>query len=275
MTAQAPRQPLLGLQRLVRGAALASALVAGWTSAAQACSLSPLAKADVVSSSVVSRGEATAWFAGLSDRYAHGVLGDALEPTKLHLLTAQTSAQCGLTASLSEPYVFEDIAPRLVDLDQDGDFEVIVVRSHANKGAQLAVYGQRGTRLELVAATPHIGQRNRWLAPIGTADFDGDGHVEIGFIDRPHLAKTLRLWRFKNGKLREVAALEGLTNHKIGWDFIASGVRDCGNGPEMITADAGWKHIMATRFDGKTIAARRVGPYSGTASLERALSCAK
>ena len=165
--------------------------------------------------------------------------------------------------------MFEDLDPRLIDLDTDGAPEVVVVESDAALGARLSVYGPKG----LIAATPHIGQRNRWLAPIGAADFDGDGFVEIGYIDRPHLAKTLRLWRFKDGKLTEIATKTGLTNHKIGWDFIAGGLRNCADAPEMITADANWSRIIATAYDGTCLSTRDIGPYAGPQSLTKALSC--
>ena len=86
-------------------------------------------------------------------------------------------------------------------------------------------------------------------------------------------AKTLRLWRFKDGKLTEIATKTGLTNHKIGWDFIAGGLRNCADTPEMITADANWSRIIATAYDGTYLSARDIGPYAGPQSLTKALSC--
>ena len=82
-----------------------------------------------------------------------------------------------------------------------------------------------GGDLRLVAATPNIGQRNRWLAPVAAADLDGDGATEIAYVDRPHLARRLRIWRFEGGSLTEIAALPGLTNHRIGEAFITGGLR--------------------------------------------------
>jgi hypothetical protein len=46
-----------------------------------------------------------------------------------------------------------------------------------------------------LASTPWIGQRFRWLAPVAAADLDGDGAMELAYVDRPHLARTLRVWR--------------------------------------------------------------------------------
>lgn len=213
-------------------------------------------------------------------RYGHAVLGDDVEYGALEIISNHQDSNRVATSLLHKrttylvrlplDHVFEDIQPRLVDVTGDGRPEVIVVETDVAKGAQLAIYGEDGTKL---AATPHIGQRNRWLAPIGAADLDGDGHVEVAYIDRPHLAKTLRVWRYKDGVLTEVANKAGLTNHRIGEDFISGGIRDCGDGPEMITVNANWSEVMATGFDGKTLSPRVLGPFKNQTSLKRALDC--
>ncbi|MGR3712331.1 MAG: FG-GAP repeat domain-containing protein [Shimia sp.] len=199
-------------------------------------------------------------------RYAHGVLGDAIEYGVLELRMRGGKT---VTITLPESRVFEDIAPRVVDVTGDGAPEAVVVESSQRGGARLAIYTEAG----LLAATPHIGQTNRWLAPVGVADLDGDGFVELAYIDRPHLAKTLRVWRFKDGALREVAKRKGLTNHRIGEDFISGGIRTCEDGPEMITVDAAWQKVMATTFDGTRLEVQALGPFSGQASLRAALEC--
>ncbi len=208
-------------------------------------------------------------------RYAHGVLGDDVEWGALELILGPC-ADCAqaavrkVTIRLSETRVFEDLAPRLVDLEADGSPEVIVVESDMSQGARLAVYDETG----VIAASPFIGRANRWLAPVGAADFDGDGVQEIAYIDRPHLAKTLRIWSFdRKAGLRHVTDVPGLTNHRIGWDYILGGVRDCGQGAEIITADSGWSRVMVTRFDGKGFASRVLGPYREESDLSRALAC--
>ncbi len=207
-------------------------------------------------------------YAEPTTRYAHGVLGDAIEYGALILRTDQTDGP-RLTMRLAQDRVFEDIAPRLIDVDGDGDREVIVVESQANTGAQLAIYDESGK----IAATPHIGTRNRWLAPIGAADLDGDGHIEIAYIDRPHLAKTLRVWRFQDGKLAAVGNLAGVTNHRIGEDYISGGIRICDDVPEMIVATANWTRLNAVQFDGRAFSVKEIGPYRGRASFTDALTC--
>ena len=132
----------------------------------------------------------------------------------------------------------------------------------------MAIYDENG----LLAANPYIGRANRWLAPIGAADLDGDGHIEIAYIDRPHLAKTLRVWRFVDGALADVTSLAGLTNHRIGEDFISSGIRDCGAGPEMITADARWQNLQVTRLADERLTTEPLTRFS-QAALREALDC--
>ena len=213
-------------------------------------------------------------YADPTTRYAHGVLGDAVEWGSL-ILWVDTCIDCARQRieqrklTLPATRVFEDIAPRLITLDVDGQMAAMVVESHADRGARLALYGATG----LIATTPFIGQRHRWLAPIGAGDLDGDGKVEIAYIDRPHLAKRLRVWRFEGGALHHVADLDGLTNHRIGWDFIAGGLRDCGQGPEMITANADWTRIMATRLAEGALSARDIGAFTGPKGLSTAITC--
>lgn len=207
-------------------------------------------------------------------RYDHGILGDAIEWGALRLTVDMGCQGCEVSATrdflirLPQNRVFEDIKPRIIGLNDGGSY-VLVVETDLAKGARLAIYSESG----LTAATPFIGRTHRWLAPIGAADLDGDGDIEIAYIDRPHLAKTLRVWRYSEGALLPVADLAGLTNHRIGESWISGGIRDCGDGPEMITADGNWGQIMATRLTGGTLKTRVIGRNKGRRSFTKALAC--
>lgn len=278
MLSVAPRLAPRALSPRIRGALIGLCVGLASAGSALACRVAPhlvTQMPESVSAPWLNAAGAVAWYDGPTTRYAHGVLGDAIEGTRLHLYTDGALSSCGdQSVELPAELVFEDTAPRLVDLDQDGQPEIIVVQSHQQLGAQLAVYraGEDGRTLRLMAATPFIGRSNRWLAPIGAADLDGDGAFEIAYIDRPHLARTLRVWRFEGGILNEVAALDGLTNHRIGEPFITGGVRDCGAGPEMITANSAWSHVMATTLTDDSLTSRAIATFSFDA-VARALAC--
>lgn len=276
----APRLLPLLLQRSARGARIGLCMWWAAAGAASACTVAPHMATQMpesLSAEWLGHGGSLAWFDGPTTRYPHGVLGDTIEATRLHAYSEAAVSPCGDHAiTLPDDLVFEDIAPRLIDVDGDNLPEIIVVQSHQRLGAQLAIYRiAEGTPgIDLVATTPFIGRSNRWLAPIGAADLDGDGAIEIAYIDRPHLARTLRVWRYTEGALTEVAAIEGLTNHRIGEDFISGGIRDCGDGPEMITANSDWSSIMATRLANGTLTSVDLGHFSASA-LRSALSCTR
>ena len=211
---------------------------------------------------------AQARYEGPTTRYDHGVLGDSIEHGELVLSLASGKRK---RLILPETRVFEDTAPRLFDVDGDGEREVIVVESDATRGARLAIYDDTG----LIAANDFIGQRNRWLAPagIGAADLDGDGRVELVFVDRPHLVKTLRVYEFRPGKLRLEGSFPGVTNHRIGERDIAGGIRTCAGRTEVILADAAWSEVLALAWDGRDFQVARLGPHRGRDSFKQAMAC--
>jgi hypothetical protein len=146
-----------------------------------------------------------AWYTQPTRRYGHGVLGDRIEGGALAALDAAGRLHA---TSLEPNFVFEDLTPRLADLDGDGSAEIVTIRSQIDAGAALAVYGLRDGRLAEVAATAPIGTPNRWLNVAGIADFTGDGRLDIALVKTPHIGGQLEVWTLRSGSLAQVASVE-------------------------------------------------------------------
>lgn len=156
---------------------------------------------------------AEAWLIAPTERYDHGVLGDAVEAGGLLIRLRDGGERRFL---LPETQVFEDLQPRLADLDRDGEAEILVVRSSLDRGAVLTAYGLAGDELRLVAEGPKHLPARRWLNPIGAADFDGDGVIEVAYVETPHIGGILRIVSLQDGVLVEEASWAGVSNHLIG-----------------------------------------------------------
>jgi hypothetical protein len=210
-----------------------------------------------------------------TDRYDHGVLGDAVEWGALTYIL-QGSPEHGpfltTTYTLPESRVFEDTAPRVAEFVENGSPEIVVVETDVARGASLAIYALGEVDLVKIAATPFIGQKHRWLAPAGIADFDGDGRVEIAYVDRPHLLGELVFVRLEGKTLREVARLGGLSNHRIGDETITGGVRTCGKAPELVLVSKDFDRLMVVGYRQGRPESTDLGPFSQSA-LDAAMEC--
>ena len=156
---------------------------------------------------------ARAFLIGPTRRYRHGILGDDTEAGGLRVITDDGAA---LDYELDNDSVFEDRRARLVDLDNDGRDEVVVVRSYLDAGATIAVFGAADGTLDRIDEATPIGRPSRWLNPAGAADFDGDGSVEIAYVETPHIGGTLRLLEYRDRELRADHQEFGFSNHAIG-----------------------------------------------------------
>lgn len=154
-----------------------------------------------------------AFFSCPTDRYPHGVLGDRIEGG---CMVVTDDASIRHTRILPEDQVFEDLTPRIADIDGDGKNDVVVILSSSTAGSAIAVYTIKEEKLSLLAATPYIGRPNRWLAPAGIADFNGDGQNDIAYVQTPHIGGTLKLLTLKEGALVLLGSAAGVSNHSIG-----------------------------------------------------------
>jgi len=155
----------------------------------------------------------SAWYEKPTTRYGHGILGDRIEAGALVVRKRD-----GETVSLTLPdnEVFEDLYPRLADLDGDGATEVVTIRSSLSDGGSVTLYGLQDGRLVERASTGFIGLANRWLNIAGIDRFSGTDFLEIAYVRTPHIGGTLFLYRFADGRLSKIASLHGFSNHQIG-----------------------------------------------------------
>lgn len=191
-----------------------------------------------------------AWLANPTRRYGHGVLGDAIEAGGFGVELADGTVQ---SYTLPQNAVFEDRFARLVDLNQDGEDEILVIKSFLDRGASIALFKSNAGGLIPVAESEPIGRANRWLNIVGAADFDGDGRIEVAVVITPHIGGTLSLYELRNGKLVEDGAASGFSNHTIGsrelgWSVILDvnndGVED------MVVPDTIRQRLRAVTFAG-------------------------
>ncbi|MBL4696045.1 MAG: hypothetical protein JKY77_04745 [Rhizobiaceae bacterium] len=154
-----------------------------------------------------------AWYSEPTQRYRHGVLGDTIEAGSLKVLTKLGHT---LTYRLPSTEVFEDITPRLIDLDRNGSVEVVTIRSSLRKGAAITIYGLNGNTLVPKATTPYIGLKHRWLNIAGISNFSRSKNLEIAAVITPHIGGKLRFYQYISGKLVKTAAASGFSNHVIG-----------------------------------------------------------
>ena len=212
---------------------------------------------------------------GVTEDYGHGVLGDALEAKGLLVRYDNGDRVICDTVLAGADRVFEDTSPRLADLNGDGVNEVVAVASHQSLGARLEVYGYPGPGqdFQLQSHTAYIGKAYRWLAPVGVADVNGDGQKDIAYVQTPHLGKQLKIVTPRDDKLVEIAAASGFSNHRIGEAFISGGIRDCGDGPEIILADKNWRRLVAVRMEASKLLSRDLGELRSQESFKTALAC--
>ncbi|MFO7546674.1 MAG: hypothetical protein R6W77_14365 [Trueperaceae bacterium] len=144
------------------------------------------------------------------ERYGHFALG---RPHEYARVVAATDTGRSLALELPDDEVFEDLAPRLARLTEDGPTYLLAIVSARGAGARLALLGLRGDVLEIMAQSAPIGTPNRWLNPVGVADLDGDGVAEIAGVTTPHIGGVQRVYHREGERLVELASLAGFSNH--------------------------------------------------------------
>jgi hypothetical protein len=156
--------------------------------------------------------QVTARYTLPTTRYAHGILGDQIEGGGL-LVTLKDKQY---HYKLADAFVFEDLQPRLADVDNDGALEFVTIQSSLTQGGSVAVYKIVNDSLQPFLSSGYIGSPNRWLNIAAIADLDNEGKMEIAWVQTPHIGGILKVARIENGKWTLLDEKSGVTNHRIG-----------------------------------------------------------
>jgi hypothetical protein len=153
-----------------------------------------------------------AWYIEPTERYAHGILGDAIEAGALAAIDHNGNPH---VFKLPPDQVFEDLTPRLVDLDDDGSTEIVTIRSSQTGGAAIAIYGLRSGQLVELGASSENGRPNRWLNIAGVVGTE-QGLVLYG-VRTPHIGGRLFSLTYDGKTVTERNDIASdLSNHVIG-----------------------------------------------------------
>lgn len=205
-----------------------------------------------------------AWLGTPTMRYPHAALGGATHAGSLHVLVQlagkpavnQAIKQAEVVLDLPVTRVFEDRVPRLVDLDGDGRDEIVLIESDILRGSALVVYGLKrdglkSNRLVELARSAATGSTFRWMNPVGVADFDGDGKLDIASVITPHIGGLLTLYKYAPPKLEPFAQAMDTSNHRMGDSEQQLGVivELKGLRPTIIVPDMQLKALHALRWE--------------------------
>lgn len=203
-----------------------------------------------------SKGGLKAWLSDPTDRYNHAVLGDHIEAGSLSVRYPDGTVR---KLILHENEVFEDRYPRFYDIDKDGRDEILLVRSSFFGGAALVVIDPGSADSDgpkIIAEADEIGVSNRWLNPLGAADVDGDGQIELLVVIMPHLAGILGVYKRDGTKLVPQQGMRGFSNHGYGsyeLDLSVLAEMDGDGITDAVLPDIRRRELRVVRFAGGTL----------------------
>lgn len=219
----------------------------------------PVAAAQRIADSQAVAGQrdvAWVWLTSPTRRYPHGALGSGVHAGSVQAVVRLPGGPWQTVTHTLPPHrVVEDRVPRLHDLDGDGRDEILLVEADARLGAALVVLGVRANaqgqpELTELARGPHAGSSFRWLNPVGVADFDGDGRLDVASVTTPHIGGVLVLHHYRPPVLEPYARMMDVSNHRMGAveQRLAVVVQLPGQRPSVVLPDMSHQALVALRW---------------------------
>lgn len=210
-------------------------------------------------------------YAGQTDRYAHGVLGDAVEASALVVFDVETLDEV-YRITLDGGMVFEGLTPLWTDLDGGGSEELIATVADAEFGARIRVYA--GDTGDQVAEGPLIGRGGRWRHQLAAGAFSEDGVIELASVLTPHIGGVVQFSRLNGADFPVVAELRGFTSHVLysdNLDMAVAGDFDGDGRVELVLPDQERRNLAGLRRDGpQDVEIAWVVPVDGAVSTNLA-----
>jgi hypothetical protein len=181
-------------------------------------------------------GDLAALYVQPTDRYAHGVLGDALEAAALLVVNIADLSEVS-RITLPDEEVFEGLMPLWADIDGDGQSELVTTVSSVASGSRIRAYRLDG---RLAAEGEPVGRGGRWRHQIAFGPFGPDGENELVVVRTPHIGGVIEYYRYQDGALNIVAEMPGFTSHVLYTRNLALAVAGDFNGdgqPELAIPD--------------------------------------
>ena len=204
-------------------------------------------------------GGTLAFLSAPTERYDHGVLGDAIEADSITLLRPgeEENLEAG-TIFPASGGVFEQVAPLWFGVPGVDNGLLAVTESTPELGARISVYSLDGS---LVAAGPYIGEPYKWRHLLAAGPFGPNGEIELVDTLTPHIGGTIEFYQpdLESSSLDIVATQTGYTSHRINtrnMDTARAGDLDGDGRWELLVPNDAYTELGAIRHEtgGATVA---------------------
>ena len=188
-----------------------------------------------------------AWLADPVQR----IQGSAIGPLVAGALVVQDNIGKQFRLELGLDQAFEDLRPRIADIEGGGEQTLFVVRSSRQGAALIAVRLEGEGLLRIVGETPQVGRQNGWINPVGIADFTATGRKSIAIVTSPDQRGELEILNFVDRGFRKQLSVPGVSTHLPGTaivDMAVIGDFEANNGADIAVPDTSRRTIRILSF---------------------------